>query len=262
MDCSEFEKFAEAYVDGEFDERYEVEIEAHLAHCPDCLARVDDLRVIRRLVRDSAPDIQAPTRLRAAVSKALDRSVPNRRISNALWLAAAAAATGLLLLFLPNPERETEGSPAGAVDFGAMPLIQTSVDWHRRNLPVEVTGPDTAVISQWFTDKVDFPVRLPDFSSGHEASLLGGRLSHVNNRNAAHVVYDVDGAKVSVMLFQSSNVRLPTRHPGSTAHTVFVGNHHGYSVALFEDNGVTYAITTAMSEPALYELVRDADIEE
>ena len=259
MNCPEFQRFADAFVDGEFGEVERAEINAHLSGCGSCRELAGQLESIKQLVRSQQARDCAPEHLRKAVTVAISGSSLGWSVNGRLYVGAAAAA-GLVLLFVSffnDPDAQTFRT-----ELVTDPILEASVDWHRANLPIEVTGPDTASIRDWFIDKVDFPVRLPRFDDSVSCSLLGGRLSHLNNNRAAHVLYEVEGSRVSVLLFRDGgNLRVPVRPANAREFQYYQGNLHGYNVALFADNGVNYAITTALSQPALSELVSRVDFE-
>ncbi len=198
-------------------------------------------------------------------------------------MAAAAAAAALLFVFWDNPAEQiegasdglaaTEGAPAAlastslqpaAQALDVEPIVEESVNWHRRNIPIEVTGPSNSRVSTWLKPKVNFPVRLPDFErNGRDGvSLLGARLSNIRERQAAYVVYEVDGNKISVMLFDGNNrVQRPAAARGEGLRqgvgrpTPAMYNANGYNVAVIENNGVTYSITSEMPVEDMAQLV-------
>lgn len=259
MNCPEFQRFADAYVDGEFGDAEQAEISAHLAGCGPCRTLAGQLESIKQLVKSQQAQDQAPDHLRSAVATAIAGSAVGWSSNGRLYVGAATAA-GLVLLFVSffnDPDGQTFRTEL-VTDL----ILEASVDWHRANLPIEVTGPDTDNIRDWFIDKVDFPVRLPRFDDSISCSLLGGRLSHLNNNRAAHVLYEVEGARVSVLLFRDGgNLRVPVRPANAGDFQYYRGNLHGYNVALFADNGVNYTITTALPQRALNELVSHVDFE-
>lgn len=139
------------------------------------------------------------------------------------------------------------------------PIVVESVNWHRRNLPPEVVGPSGERVSTWLKPKVDFPVRLPRFErTGREdVSLLGARLSNVRDKQAAYVVYEVDGNKISVMLIGGNRIMAQPRRARAVrrpAHPpIYTAN--GYNVAVIQDNGITYSVTSELPREDMAQLV-------
>lgn len=170
-----------------------------------------------------------------------------------LWLGVAAAGllalgVGLSMAARTNETPSESAMVAGVASF-ASPVIGESVAWHRRTVPVEVVGPDPSSVREWFSDKVSFAVSVPDF--GRSARLLGGRLSHVRHYEAAYLLYEANGGKLSVMLFDAGDSGLGLDLENDT----FVDNSNGYNVAIRERAGVTYTFTSDMDVDVLAELV-------
>ena len=104
----------------------------------------------------------------------------------------------------------TNAQASGAFDEAEGPapvVVDASARWHARAVPVEVTGPEPDAVQAWFADKVAFPVLPPEF--GSRAHLIGGRLSNVERSEAAFLVYDVEGTKLSVMVFDAGDTPMP-----------------------------------------------------
>lgn len=213
---------------------------------------------------DAPPALVAegePSKVEAEVAAtrivSLVRNIQDRARGFGSWrpVLLAAAATlmlgGALLMSAKggaSEEGDSAAAVAGVASF-ASPVIAESVAWHRRNVPVEVVGPDPLTVRGWFADKVSFAVSVPDF--GHGARLLGGRLSHVRQYEAAYLLYEAHGRKLSVMLFDGENM-----DPGMdlTAET-FLDNSSGYNVAIRERGGVVHTFTSDMDATELAGLV-------
>lgn len=134
-------------------------------------------------------------------------------------------------------------------------MIDDTLDWHRGNFPLEVTTADPEEAQAWFKGKVDFSVRLPQFAD-RRVNLLGGRIAHIEDRRAALLLYEVDGSKLSVVLFDGDGLTVPreTLRQVKGRDIVWL-NQRGYGVALLQDSGVTYAMTSDLSEDRLLDLV-------
>src|SRR5262249_35560773 len=134
------------------------------------------------------------------------------------------------------------------------PLLHQSIIDHTRNLPVEVASPNPDDVSHWFQGKVDFPVRPPRL--GADARLLGGRLGRFGTHYAAYLVYDVQGRKVSVFVFDPEDLPMSApRRVYVDNRQVFMGGERGYHVAWFRDQGVGYAVTSDLDESHVIQLV-------
>lgn len=276
MTCEDFVPFIDAFVDGEFDDRERAEMEVHLESCETCREQVrfqarlkeefkaclsepapDALReqIFSGIAQIASDDLAAEAESSEAISLEAareERIASKRRMWRGAWIAAPLVAAVLLVFAAPSltvaPARSDQ-----------LPVIEETVDWHRGNFPIEVTGPDASFVSQWFRNKVDFPVRTPTFGHNHDVSLLGGRIAHVQNRRAAYLLYEVDGTKVSVLIFDGDGLKVPTDKIRNIAERdVLMLDSDGYEVALLQDNGVTYTITSELPQDSFVRLVEDS----
>jgi anti-sigma factor (TIGR02949 family) len=239
--CAGIHRFIDTYLDGEFGERERGEFEAHLAECHACMAKVKEQRAWKQAVRAASPQEKAPAALRNRVMRGMARASRPRR--NVLWrvlpLAAVAGVVGTLAVARLN----------------WTPVALDVVAKHRRNLPIEIAGPADTV-RHWYGDKLDFPVRPPRLVG---ASLRGGRLANLGEHSAAYLVYDANGNRVSVFVFEPSDVRMETTHKVVINNRdVYIDTERGYNVALYRENGLGYAVTSDVPEDQMVKLVSGA----
>ena len=138
--CQVFEEDLSAWIDGELAAPRRAAVEAHLASCRACTARVEALRAVdRALLALPEPALGAGLGERLAQRLAAERSSPGpvrlaarrpdrRRFAPALALPVAAAAA-LALFFLLRPA----GPPAGPAE--SVPVAQAP------ELPAAVPAP-------------------------------------------------------------------------------------------------------------------------
>jgi anti-sigma factor (TIGR02949 family) len=252
--CQEVEKFVHVFVDGEFDEADRREFEIHLSRCQRCRSLATFQARFRQALRAAVPRPKAPPALRERLMREMKRqpvgagagaetgSRGSRAWTRPLPMAAAAVAVVALMW---SPKRP----PA---------VVSESVQAHRRGLPFEVQGPDLASVRTWFHGKVDFPVRPLRFARAR-GTLLGARLSNVQSRQAAYLIYNVGGARLSVMMFPAEGLPFDgTRRRQVRGHEVFLDQENGYQVALLRDRGLGYAITGDVDEAEMLRLVETA----
>ena len=248
MQCAEVDKFIHAYIDGEFADEDRVEFERHLAECARCRDAARFEAQFKRALRAALPPPALPPGLRARIVADIAHApAPGRTWGRVVYPSAGLAAAACLAvgLFL-----RAGGNP--------LPVIEESIHRHERNLPVEVVGPDGQRVSSWFRGKVDVPVQAPQWRPVG-ADLLGGRISHVRDRQAAHLIYNVRGQKVSVLVFDPSV--LPAHLQGMQRvrnHDVYFQRQAGYNVAVYRQGNVGYAITSDLPEPEMMQLVSAA----
>ncbi len=245
--CAGISRFVDTYLDGEFAETDRAEFEGHLAECEMCRAKVRAQAEWKSAIRAAAPREQAPAALRNRVARSIARE-SKPMLSWRAWAVRAmpaAAAVGLVATFMIS---KVQWSPVAA-DLVAK---------HAKTMPLEISGgPDQ--VRQWYADKVDFPVRPPPICKQTQCSLRGARLSSVGDKPAAYLVYDVNGDKVSVFIFDASDLPIETRRKTVIGNRdVYFDQEHGYNVALFRDRGVGYAIASDLDQDQMVKLVSSA----
>lgn len=243
--CAGIQRFVDCYLDGEFAERDRGEFEAHLAECETCRHKVRLQAEWKKQIKAAAPKVQAPAALRNRIKRSIAREAPRQPLSWRRWgvrVMPVAAASGILLTLIVS---KVQWSPVAA----------DVIAKHQRNLPIEVTGGPDA-LKKWYADKVDFPVRpllLP------HAALRGGRLANIGARQAAYLVYDMNGDKVSVFVFDPGDQPFEAqRREVIKNREVFFDQERGYNVALFRDHGIGYAIASDLDNEQMMKLVSGA----
>lgn len=252
MKCQEVRKFIDAFVDQELEPRQALLIEEHVGSCEACRTRVAVTKRLKQEIQARHQPLSAPDHLRRRV----DETVSRRRIAILKpWIAAplAAAAAALLALALLYPRVHGQET---AAPMDANAEVSDMIRPHLVSLPLDIRDSNHRAVGEWFKGKVNFPVRPPAFKTAR-ASLVGGRVSHVTGRQAAQLKYDVDGKDVAVTIFHPER---PVTLPQATLETtsgrkIHLTRINGVTVALFDDSGVTYAVTGDLQKPQLLKLV-------
>jgi mycothiol system anti-sigma-R factor len=243
--CAGIQRFVDCYLDGEFADRDKSEFEAHLAECESCRNKVRVQSEWQNQIRAAAPNERAPAALRNRIRRSLARQAPPAQMSWRKWavrVMPVAAASGLLLMTVVS---RVNWSPVAA----------DVIAKHQKQLPIEVTG-GADQLKKWYADKVDFPVRPLELP---HAALRGGRLTNIGAKQAAYLVYDFNGDKVSVFVFDPSDLRLEAQRKAVIKNReVYLDQERGYNVALFRDHGVGYAIASDLDSDEMLKLVSGA----
>ena len=75
---------------------------------------------------------------------------------------------------------------------------------------------------------------------------MGGRVTHVKNRDVAYVKYRVPRGEISVFVYEDNgegeSVRFWSRSAGN--QRVVIKSARGYSLARWRDSGVVYSVVT------------------
>jgi anti-sigma factor RsiW len=210
MAHTDLEAQVDMYLDGELAAAEAVELEAHLAVCPDCARFRDQRLALRTAIAGQIPRYAAPEALMARVRDGLGKSPGTNRERRAAapswgWLALAASLAVVALgSWRLGAERATSGILANEV---LASHVRSLMPGHL----TDVLSSDQHTVKPWFNGKLDFSPPVYDFS-GRGYPLLGGRLDYLNRRPVAALVYSRRQHLINVFLW-------PARGPenGSTA---------------------------------------------
>jgi hypothetical protein len=306
MNCALFRRHVDAFLDAEVDPTTQIEFERHVSVCADCQEFLAFQRVLKRSVRAALADHRAPEALRERIAAVLAAPAPPRSltVTGGRGLDRGAAAQGrttsddaaplVRLRVLPRRHAapaalvaaaalvgvwvgrgggwavfgdESEASVASALP----PIFEDVARLHSTPLPADVADPREEQVVSYFRGKVEFPVRPAAFPR-ENARLVGARMSHVSDRRAAALYYDLRGHRVTVVVFADPRVRLPSDvvrtsvlAPGIVVEQV--GNRPvlrrrvgGYTVSAVQYDGLTYAITGDMDERTLVRLAGSVQV--
>jgi anti-sigma factor RsiW len=95
-----------------------------------------------------------------------------------------------------------------------------------------VVSTDRHTVKPWFQGKIPFAFNLPELQNT-DFTLLGGRMTYLDQTPGAHLIYDVRKHHISVFVFQerpfSGNVKLPisTSPPNKLSFTTETWSANG-----------------------------------
>ena len=202
MVCESWKAKLDTYLDGEIPEEEMRTFYAHLRNCPSCsadaLSRVQLKRAIQVAGRRFTPSADFRKRLQQSVLPK-----PRRSFHMGLTLAAAAA----LVLVVGTFTSHYLGNRSGT-DQAFSEIADLHVATLASSSPVDVISTDRHTVKPWFQGKIPFAFNLPELQNT-EFSLLGGRMTYLEQTPGAHVIYDVRKHHISVFVFQERS--LPAR---------------------------------------------------
>ena len=76
--------------------------------------------------------------------------------------------------------------------------------------PVDVISTDRHTVKPWFQGKIPFAFDLPELQNS-EFSLLGGRMTYLDQTPGAHLIYDVRKHHISVFIFQEQSLTIASK---------------------------------------------------
>jgi len=203
MVCESWKEKLDSYVDGEVSEKEMRAFDAHLRSCPSCsadaLTRAQMKRAIQVAGKRFTPTVEFRKRVQQSIAPKPQRSF---RLG---WMLAAAAAAVILVV-------GTFTSAYLGTRSGRDHVFSEIADLHVATLasssPVDVISTDRHTVKPWFQGKIPFAFNLPELQNS-EFSLLGGRMTYLDQTPGAHLIYDVRKHHISVFVFQERS--LPAR---------------------------------------------------
>jgi len=257
MDCAEFERSVDAYLDDEFEDRERAEAEVHLSGCRHCQALAAAQGKVRSALRAALLEAMGPTSssgrapqaLRVRITAALDRVRRPlwRRIFAPIPLAAAAATAAAVLVVVAGH------GPGGQ-------LVEEAVRKHHRDLPLEVTTASVApeAIPGWFAGKLDFKPKAPRFSA-QQATVVGARLSNLRELPAAYIKYQLPrGRQAGLFIVDDPDGRFDAggRDVEIGARHARIINSRGYNTVVWRQDHTVYSLVSDSGEEDLIQMVR------
>jgi anti-sigma factor RsiW len=201
MICESWKAKLDTYLDGELREEEMRSFDAHVRSCPSCsadaLAHVQMKRAVRAAGKRYTPS--------AELRKLTQHKIASKpRLGfNPGWILAAVA----FILVVGTLTSAYMGTRSGKDQ-----IFSEIADLHVATLasssPVDVISTDRHTVKPWFQGKIPFAFNLPELQNS-EFSLLGGRMTYLDQTPGAYLIYDVRKHHISVLVFQERS--LPAR---------------------------------------------------
>jgi len=150
---------------------------------------------------------------RAEFRKRMQQSIASkrRRSFRLGWMLAAAAAVILVAGSLTAAYLGTRsGRDLAYQDHVFSEIADLHVATLASSSPVDVISTDRHTVKPWFQGKIPFAFNLPELQDS-EFSLLGGRMTYLDQTPGAHLIYDVRKHHISVFVFQERSLKLAAR---------------------------------------------------
>ncbi len=225
-----FEAQLDAYLDGELAAVDARELEAHIAHCPECARFRDGRLELRAAITAGIPTFPAPAALRGAVRAAARTRAPRRFTVRDVWRPLALAAS--LVVVALGSWRLALQRAAGET------LADDVLASHIRSLMpghlTDVLSSDQHTVKPWFNGRLDFSPPVYDFA-GQGYPLLGGRLDYVDGRSVAVLAYGRRQHLINVFLWPA------TRGPTAALET---RDRHGYHLLHWTTTDYAYWVVS------------------
>jgi anti-sigma factor RsiW len=202
MVCESWKPNLDTYLDGELPQEEMRAFDAHIRNCPSCsadaLSGVQLKRGLHLAGRRFTPSAEFRNRMLHSIA-----SKP-RRSFRLGWMLAAAAVVVLVVGTLTSTYL---GNRPGR-DQVFSEIADLHVETLASSSPVDVISTDRHTVKPWFQGRIPFAFNLPELQNS-DFSLLGGRMTYLEQTPGAHLIYDVRKHHISVFVFQERS--LPAR---------------------------------------------------
>jgi len=225
MNCEIWQDKLDAFVDLELPPATQKEFEAHLRSCPACSAEALARQRLKSQTRLAGQRFVPSAEFE---KKMMARTAPKRTTWN--WLrplvAAAAAAILFVAVFTVWKQRSA-----------GQELASQLVDQHVAALasanPVDVVSNDSHNVKPWFQGKVPFSVEMPDVE-GSQFTLVGGKISYVQQNPAAQLIFAVRQHRISVFVLRE------TRETAALGEQTTPSKRLGFNTQSWTEDGIRY----------------------
>jgi len=206
MVCESWKAKLDIYLDGELPEQQTRTFDAHVRGCPSCSADALAGAQIKRTIQVAGKRFVPSTDFRRRIERSI---TPKPQRSFRLgWMLATATAVILVVGTLTSTY---VGSWSGKDQASRDHVFSEIADLHVATLasssPVDVVSTDRHTVKPWFQGKIPFAFSLPELQNS-EFSLLGGRMTYLDQTPGAHLIYDVRKHHISVFVFQERSLSL------------------------------------------------------
>jgi anti-sigma factor RsiW len=229
MGCESWKAKLDTYLDGELPEEETRSFDAHVRSCPSCaadaLSRIQMKRTIQAAGKSYAPSAEFRKRMQQKIAA-------KPRLSFGLgWTLAAAAAVILVAGTLTSAYLRTRSDSAQVfseiADLHVAALASSS--------PVDVISTDRHTVKPWFQGKIPFAFNLPELQNT-EFSLVGGRMTYLDQTPGAHLIYDIRKHHISVFVFQERSL------PAKLADNSLLPKQLPFNLETWSQGGLRYFV--------------------
>jgi len=255
MNCAECEILLHALIDGELDAGHSRDVEAHVAGCAACAAKLKSFRALRNAMAGAELKEAAPAHLRSRIEAVLPLPPaqasaqiiaprkflqPSRRtffggfaVGSAL---SAALAASLVLAVVRNDQNQT--------------VADEVVSAHIRSLQaghlMDVETSDQHTVKPWFNGRLDVSPPVIDLTA-EGFTLLGGRLDYIDGEPVGSIIYRRRKHVINLFVAQ----RLGAKQPVAMTRTI-----QGYNVRHWSSEGLDFWAVSDLAGDELDEFVQ------
>jgi anti-sigma factor RsiW len=210
MDHQTIKQLLPAYVDDELGLAEALDVERHIAQCPECERDCMEQRSVRQLLKRHAGYAHAPAYLAERISKALPPNTAppaSATRQRASWFSMGLALASLCMAALGGGYLLGQSSVA-------QPVAEELVSSHIRSLQLDhlldVASSDRHTVKPWFNGKLDFSPPVVDLAP-QGFPLAGGRLDALDGHPVAVLVFHRDRHPINLYVWPATGPDAPPR---------------------------------------------------
>jgi len=235
MACEAWVEKLDAYVDGELASSEASALSAHMRECAACAGEALQRVQMKRALAAAGKRYEPSAQLRARVTK----SVSTRRRWKFRWqwlVVAVPAVMVLVVSILVNLSVQREKALGQRV---YSELTDLHVAALASATPVDVLSTDRHTVKPWFEGKLPFTFNLPELQ-GSEFTLLGGRVTYLEQTPGAHLIYQLRKHRISVFIVPEQSGQL-AKLPSGPASAL------SFNLQSWTQNGLRYFVVGDVS---------------
>jgi anti-sigma factor RsiW len=235
MNCDHARQLLDAYVDGELDSTQKIDVETHLAGCPNCQKVAEQMANFSSFLRAEMKVYKAPRELGSKIRNSVRKqpeprfawsfSSGRRLVCAALVLVLGFAFTWAWLTLSPRKGQD---------------LIAEAISNHARSLMVthlvDCRSSDQQTVRPWFNRKLDYSPPVVDLEQAGYI-LVGGRVDVLEKRPVAAIVYQREKQIVNLFVWPAKAQKID----------IDVRSEGGYQFCGWNQAGLNYLCISAMS---------------
>jgi anti-sigma factor RsiW len=255
--CEQWRGKLDLYVDGELASAEEAAFRAHLDGCAGCAAAALDRVQLKRSVlmagRRYEPSAQLRAKIENTIAKTAAKTVSNQPVQATRWGWRILLVPAVIVLIFSLAVNFYSGRQSAARRRVYSELADLHVATLASATPVDVISSDKHTVKPWFQGKIPFTFNLPELQ-GSEFTLVGGRVTYLEQTPGAHLIYLVRKHEISVFIFPERGLEMLSFPAGSV-------NALSFNTQSWTQNGLRYFVVgdaSAGDIAALSKLLRDA----
>jgi anti-sigma factor RsiW len=252
MACESWKVKVDTYLDGELQEEEMRGFDAHVRGCPSCaadaLARVQMKRAIQAAGKRFTPSTEFRQRVQQSLAPETSLRTsfrPSFRLGfRPGWIFAAAVAIVVAGALLSTYVESRSGREQASRDHVYSEIADLHVATLASSSPVDVVSTDRHTVKPWFQGKIPFAFNLPELENTG-FSLLGGRMTYLDQAPGTHLIYDVRKHHISVFIFQERSLpakSLPMKPRAGAGEDSFLPKNLPFNMETWSQGGLRYFV--------------------